>query len=298
MKVNIFLIPDSFNFGKDIEEILSDVNIFNILKDKMASDFVTFSLCSDFYNKIAPELYTASMDSGWAMSKFYDGINNVNTEEIDSVDTLVLANNDNPEYFERWIGIYTPIDINLSQLKEEAKVKCENSLVEFCTNTLAKNKREHSEYSFDIQQIYKNLIFLENPQHDKYKTFDSIRKMDGGYRNFQGAISKFLCFANSYNIIPHNSQTNIDNMCAFLDFPVTPEGKGKNKRKIKALKRDFLIDGVVYENVNCEYHYKLERYDDSNGKGTYYFNRIYFGFFNRIDPENPKISIAHIGEHL
>ena len=39
MKVNIFLIPDSFNFGKDIEEILSDVNIFNILKDKILTVF-------------------------------------------------------------------------------------------------------------------------------------------------------------------------------------------------------------------------------------------------------------------
>jgi hypothetical protein len=103
---------------------------------------------------------------------------------------------------------------------------------------------------------------------------------------------------NSYEIIPHNSHFNINNLNAALSFSVTPEGKGKNKRKLKALKRDFFINNVEYKNVNCEYHYKLERIDNSNGNGTYFFNRIYFGFFNRFNGKNPQIAIAHIGEHL
>lgn len=298
MKANVCLTPDSFNFENSIDDILFNVDIFNKLKGKMTSDFIAFSLCSDFYNSIAPKLYTASLDSGWAMSKFYDGISNINVTDVDSENTIVLANDDVPEYFGRWVGIYISENTEFPRLKVEAKISCENTLVEFCTRILSENKREHSEYSKDIQDIYNNIIFLDNPLHSQYKTFDSIRKMDGGYRNFQGAISRFLCFANCYNIIPHDSQNNIDNMNASLEFPVTAEGKGKNKRKIKALKRDFFIDDVVYENVNCEYHYKLERVDGANGNGTYYFNRIYFGFFNKIDSKKPKISIAHIGEHL
>ncbi|MDE9447146.1 hypothetical protein KKJ04_16475 [Xenorhabdus bovienii] len=83
-----------------------------------------------------------------------------------------------------------------------------------------------------------------------------------------------------------------------LPFSVTPEGTGKNKRKVGELKRDFFINGKEYKDINCEFHYKLEHEDGANHKGTYYYNRIYFGFFNKIADQPSKIAIAHIGDHL
>ncbi|EIW8510306.1 hypothetical protein DV727_23815 [Klebsiella pneumoniae] len=121
--------------------------------------------------------------------------------------------------------------------------------------------------------------------------------MDGGYENFIGRITKFLLYANQFDLDPQEPLKNVKAMSTSLDFPVTPEGTGKNKRAIKALKRDFLYKGNEYKDVNCEFHYKLEHVDNKGDK-TYYYNRVYFGFFNRIEEEKTKIAVAHIGEHL
>ncbi|EBP0376610.1 hypothetical protein JN76_24235, partial [Salmonella enterica] len=88
-------------------------------------------------------------------------------------------------------------------------------------------------------------------------------------------------------------------MSALLRYELCEEGGKKSERKQGELNRDFKIGNIVYKDINCEFHYKLSYKDGQFNKGTYYNdNRIYFGFFNRIDPSKPMIAVAHIGEHL
>lgn len=299
VKAELCVVPQAFDFSSGIENLTFSLKEFLKLRDKMASDFIIFTRSNDFYIQIAEEFNSGSIENGWAMSFFFDGFNKINEVDLSVGDLFEIANSSPPIHNGRWISLYNSrADMSLL-INNKNSISSEQDLVDYCTHILTENKREHSLYSRDIQDIYKNIIFLNYPDHAQYKSFDSLRKMEGGYKNFQGAISRFLCFVNSYTVIPDDSLKNIEIMNASsLDFPVTPEGKGKKKRAAKDLKRDFLINNVVYKDINCEFHYKLERIDGANGNGQYYFNRIYFGFFKQLDPKKPKICIAHIGEHL
>lgn len=299
IKAGLCVIPQTFDFNSGVENLTLSLYNFISLRDKMASDFVTFNRSSDFYTKIAEEFSSGSIENGWAMSFFFDGLNKIDEIDLDVDELFKITNTFPPLHNSRWISLYTArTDMSLL-INKQYVIKNEFDLVNYCTYIFSENKRDHSLYSEQIQEVYKNIIFLNYPEHAQYKTFDSIKKMDGGYKYFQGGISRFLSFVNNYQVVPNDSRKNIENLNnSALEFPVTPEGKGKNQRVMKALKRDFFINNVVYKDINCEFHYKLERVDGANGNGHYYFNRIYFGFFKKLDPKNPKICIAHIGEHL
>lgn len=304
MKANICFVSESFDFTKGQESVALSIKAASELVEKYFEDdgFIAFSKANDFDALAASELYQQPqhLDAGTIMGLLYDAnMGKASTiTELDSGEVKALVDSAKPEYSGAWMSLYSSDSNNALAAQEHRNVSGDKSLVKFCSDMLVNNPRPHAEYAQDFVQLYQNLIFLDYPGHRYYETFDCIRKMEGGYQSFIRGITDCLNFMDQYEIIPRDSQNNITNLNANLDFPVTPEGKGKNKRTIAALKRDFLIDDVEYKNVNCEYHYKLERIDGANGKGTYYFNRIYFGFFNRIDPENPKIAIAHIGEHL
>ncbi|MCG7546407.1 hypothetical protein [Pseudoalteromonas sp. Of7M-16] len=304
MKANICFVSDSFDFSKDQKSVALSIKATSELIEKYFEDdgFIAFAKAKDFDELAAIELFQQPqhLDAGTIMRLLYDANMGKATTitDLDSGEVKALVDLAKPEYNGAWMSLYSSDSNNALTAQKHRNVSGDKSLVVFCSNVLVNNQRTHSEYARDFVQLYQNLIFLDYPGHKNNETFDSIRKIEGGYQSFIQGITDCLNFMNQYEIIPRDSKNNIINLNANLDFPVTPEGKGKNKRTIAALKRDFLIDDVEYTNVNCEYHYKLEHIDGANGKGTYYFNRIYFGFFNRIDPENPKIAIAHIGEHL
>ncbi|MBM7014237.1 hypothetical protein JTL32_07690 [Enterobacter cloacae] len=299
IRAKLCVVPQSFNFSAGVENLTLSLGELLKLRDKMASDFIVFKRSNDFYIKIAEEFNSASIENGWAMSFFFDGLNKINEVDLSVDELFKITNSTPPVHDDRWVSLYNSREDMSLMINKKYSVSNERELVDYCTYILTENKREHSLYSKQIQEVYKNIIFLNYPDHAKHKTFDSLRKMDGGYKNFQGSISRFLSFANSYQVIPNDSLKNIEKMNASsLEFPVTPEGKGKTKRPVKDLKRDFFINEVVYKDINCEFHYKLERIDGANGNGQYFFNRIYFGFFKQLDPKKPKICIAHIGEHL
>lgn len=300
MKARVCFIPQSFNFGREQEEVAQAISQSSALIKRMwrKEGFVQFSKSNDFDEYAANELFKhdSPLDGGAIMSQLYDqDMSKASTlEDVDDSTAIQKANTIVPVVDGAWLCLYSS-NPEVGLTSDPLRTICsENSLVEFCSKVLVENTYPHSQYAEVFVQIYQNLIFLSNSG----QTFDSIRKIEGGYRDFIEGITDCLKYMNQYSVIPHDSQQNIINLNTGLRFPVTPEGAGKNKRKIAALKRDFLIDGTVYTDVNCEYHYKLERIDRANGNGTYYFNRIYFGFFNRIDRNNPKIAIAHIGEHL
>ena len=304
MKANICFVSKSFDFSKEQESVALSIKASAELVQKYFQNdgFIAFSKSNDFDALAATELFQQPqhLDAGTIMGLLYDA--NMGKASIiadlNSGDVIALVDSVEPVHDGAWMSLYSSDSNNTLTTQTHRNVSDDKSLVKFCSDVLVNNPRPHTEYAQDFVQLYQNLIFLDYPGHKDNETFDIIRKIEGGYQSFIRGITDCLNFMDQYEIIPHDSQNNITNLNANLEFPVTPEGKGKNKRTIAALKRDFLIDNVEYKNVNCEYHYKLEQIDGANGNGKYYFNRIYFGFFNRIDPEKPKIAIAHIGEHL
>ncbi|EHV9720172.1 hypothetical protein ACSHDS_002799 [Vibrio alginolyticus] len=304
MKANICFVPESFDFSNEQDLVALSIKASSELVEKYfeGDGFISFSKSNDFDARAAGELFKqpAHLDAGTIMGLLYDAnmgrANNI--AELDSAEVIALVDTAIPEHDGAWVALYSSDSSNSLTIQAHRNVVDARSLVEFCSYVLVQNPRTHGEYAESFVQLYKNLIFLDYPDHSDNKTFDSLRKTEGGYQSFIEGITDCLNFMDQYEIIPHDSQKNIGNLNAGLPFPVTAEGTGKNRRSIAALKRDFLIDSVEYKNVNCEYHYKLERVDGANGKGAYYYNRIYFGFFNRINPEKPQIAVAHIGEHL
>lgn len=299
MKASVCFVRESFDLTED--NVICSLKAASSLIEKMNKGFVTFCKSSDFDENAAIELFKqdATLDAGVIMSCLYDQqMSQVSLITLDDESVVIKANTIMPVYKQTWMSIYSSNSEMLLTVNPIRTIFSEKCLVDYCSEILVKNTRTSLEYAESFVDIYNNLIFLDNSHHAIYTTFNSIRKIKGGYKDFIKGITDCLGYMNAYEIIPKDSQKNIDNLNAELYFPVTPEGAGKNERAIKALKRDFFINGVEYLSVNCEYHYKLERIDGARGNGTYYFNRIYFGFFNRIDPDNPKIAIAHIGEHL
>lgn len=304
MNANICFVSGSFDFSKEQESVALSIKASAELVKKYFQNngFIAFSKSNDFDTLAATELFQQPqhLDAGIIMGLLYDAnMGKASTiADLDSGDVIALVDSVEPEHDGAWMSLYSSDSNNTLITQIHRNVSDDKSLARFCSDVLVNNPRPHTEYAQNFVQLYQNLIFLDHPEHKNNASFDSIRKIKGGYQLFIRGITDCLNFMDQYKVIPHDPQQNITNLNANLDFPVTPEGTGKKTRKINALKRDFLIDGVEYKEVNCEYHYKLERVDGGSGKGTYYYNRIYFGFFDKKDPENPKIAIAHIGEHL
>lgn len=301
MKASVCFTPQSFNFNLDEDHILAYLKSASELVGKMSNGFVSFLKSSEFDSNAAEIIFQreSSFEAGAVMSLLYDQqMSKASTIDLSESEVAHSVNATSPVHDGAWMSVYFSEPTDRLIYQPSRIIYSEKCLVDYCSEILVKNPRTHNEYAKSFVEIYKNLIFLDNPKLLRNNTFDSIRKIEGGYAKFIKGITDCLRYMNEYKVIAHDSKNNIDQLNACLDYPVTVEGGGKNERVIKALKRNFLINSVSYDDVNCEYHYKLERIDEAKGKGTYYFNRIYFGFFNRIDENKPKIAIAHIGEHL
>jgi hypothetical protein len=301
MKASVCFTPKSFDFNLDEEHILAYLKSASELVGKMSNGFVSFLKSSEFDSSAAEIIFQreSSFEAGAVMSLLYDQqMSKARTVELSEDEVIKNVNTTPPICDGAWGSVYFSEPICGFIYQPSRIIYSEKCLVDYCSEILVENPRGHNEYAKSLVEIYNNLIFLDNPRLLRCSTFDSIRKIEGGYTKFIRGITDCLSYMNEYEVIPHDSKHNIEQLNAYLNFSVTVEGAGKNKRTIKALKRNFLINSTAYNDVNCEYHYKLERSDGANGNGTYYFNRIYFGFFNRIDKDKPKIAIAHVGEHL
>ncbi len=297
MKCNICFVDNSFDFSLKEEQVTESFAIAGALVDKMSSAFVQFSKSIDF-DQHAAEVITSGIydEVGHLFSALYDGkMSSIFTLTIDSIEATNIANTPPSELDSRLLGLYGSEGRVLTG-NEGRSIYGESCLVSYSSKILSENARDHREYAQAFKDVYTNLIFLTNSDEDDL-LFNRINKIQGGFSNFIIGITTCLEFLNSYTIIPDDSLKNIDYINAGLEVPVTPEGTGKNSRKRDELKRDFYIDKVKYENINCEYHCKLGYVDGGLTNGKAKPNRIYFGFLVP-DKSGPKIAIAHIGDHL
>ncbi|EAB6416584.1 hypothetical protein D6S13_10965 [Salmonella enterica subsp. enterica] len=292
MKAGICLFIENLSFEEDNLDILTKILRLQEFVSKVCSDFKKFFRSNTFDQKFIEFIMSTSSDHGGLMNEFYK----IKSEVLDlNCENLqLLINNTPPIHLGRLLSVYKDPLCTSPISGTTGFIENEEDLILFCKGILENHPTSSEEYASAIQEVFKNIIFLDNPPY----TFNAIDKMEGGYVNFLKGITEFLYFVNGYKIIPNDSLNNINAMKASLIYPVTPEGGGKNRRSIGELKRDFKVKGVIYKNINCEFHYKLEYEDGCNKTGTYRFNRIYFGFFNKIPTEDPKIAIAHIGDHL
>lgn len=292
MKCNISFIKNSFDLSQSIEKVTESFTEASELIAKMSTEFVIFSKSNDFDESIAMAIACRDFnETGHLYSVAYDR-NMSSTYKVDrnSEDLIGIVNSSPPILDGRWIGIYK--DSNRIGIVDHPIriIFNEMSLVTYCSKILVKNRMPHNDLALSFKNIYKNLIFRTNELQDEL-LFNRLNNMDGDYQDFIFSITTCLEFFNNYSVIPDDSLKNIECINSALKIPVSPEGKGKGKRNNNELKRDFYIDKKKYENVNCEFHCKLQYPDRALGNGKPKPNRIYFGFI-----EN-KIGIAHIGEH-
>jgi len=298
MKAGVCLFLESFSFDEGEIVLIQQLSQLKKLMTRMNSEFIKFCKSSEYDNKLATKLYSPSSDIGWLMGQFYD-MGKIDIFPFNCGQLLDIINNDAQTYDSRILCMYNSSNNPIITESREVTILCEEELVLICCEILNTYPRDYIEYGDSIRDIFKNIIFLENDEHPKFKTFNSMDKIKGGFENFIKGITEFLLFINNYEVIPQDSLVNIKRMAASLKYELCEEGGKKSERKKGELNRDFKIDRIIYENINCEFHYKLSYKDGQFRTGTFYNdNRIYFGFFNKIDGLSPKISIAHIGEHL
>ncbi|PMG54793.1 hypothetical protein BCU88_19340 [Vibrio splendidus] len=295
MKCNVCLVKDSIEFGT-VEEVTESFAKASALIGKMTTDFVHFSKSNDFDDFVGYSIATQGYDeTGHLYVAAFDGnLSSTNVLELNSTEVISIAENNPPELEGRWIALYS--DSASRKIAQRSKeLTCEHSLTLFCSDIVRQNKRHHKDYAIAFKDIYQNLIFRTDDKEEEL-LFNRMSKIDGGYDNYILTMMDCLGYMNSYEIIPDDSLKNIEQINGGLGVSVTPEGKGKGKRPTNELKRDFYINSIKYENVNCEYHCKLQYPDGAPSNGKPKSNRIYFGFITAKN-SGPKIAIAHIGEH-
>ncbi|HFO3896126.1 TPA: hypothetical protein ACHJTK_005179, partial [Escherichia coli] len=70
---------------------------------------------------------------------------------------------------------------------------------------------------------------LDYPEAKEFKTFNSLKRMTGGYDNFLKAITNFLSYMNKFEFKTKDMMDTLKMMESDLGSPVTPEGGGEEK---------------------------------------------------------------------
>lgn len=296
MKCNVCFIPGSFNLNSAVEELTKQFAEASVLVGKMSTDFVQFSKSADFDETLALAICSRTSEIGHIYSAAYDGNMNLTVKlEQDEAVLLAIANNKPPELDERWVTLYNSEENVVLTSNPRQTIDSEKSLVGFCSYVLVENVPKNDEVAAQsFQDIYQNLVFRTDEREEKL-LFNRLSKFDDCYESYIKSITSSLEIMNHYELIPDDSLKNVECLNVLLSVSVTPEGKGKSKRGVDELKRDFYINGSKYEKVNCEYHCKFEYADGLSTNGKPKPNRLYFGFL-KLDSKT-KIAVAHIGEH-
>ncbi|MDK9758531.1 hypothetical protein KIV40_24860 [Vibrio sp. D173a] len=295
MKSSIFFISNSFNFDASVEDLVSSLSFAGTLIEKMESDkFISFFKSSDFYENAVNKIFgpNAIPESGLLSSLIYDGaLNRAKCKSVDSSKILQLVNKEKPELDGNWISVFGDFPEPPKVNYENRKVNTEQDIINFSKGVVLENTYTCQEYSDVFEGIYRNLIF--------HPSYNDIENIDGGVENFISGILDMFDVMNSYVPTDGHTEQDIKFINGKIKFTTCEEGGGKKRRKNKEsqLNFSFDIDGKI-KSFNCEFHCKLEYFDNQYKKGKYHNNnRMYFGF-NKGIKDNNKILIAHLGSHL
>jgi hypothetical protein len=148
--------------------------------------------------------------------------------------------------------------------------------------------------------VYEHIDFHE----DLPKTLATIKQ--GTLMDYLDVFSHALNTLNqAYHVISIDPAKNDDDLILIrtvsgrLGKTLDCSGEAKRKPKRSFPKKNILPSSPIeYEEINCEYHLKLNY--DNNGRRlpNKYFNRAYFGLKWSESANRKEIKLAHLGAHL
>jgi len=292
MKADVFFILDSFDFDGSVENLFSTLTEASALVNKVQSDkFVKFSKSSDFYDNAVNKLYgpNAAPEVGQLAALIYDGgMSKATIRDITSCKVVACINAEIAVHEEHWLSVYGTLPPSVNINDPIRNTISEADIIEYSKTIVLANKYDSNGYADAFEGIYRNLTF-----HPKY---NDIQKITGGCDNFINGIFEMFDSMNSLTPKDNGVKEDIHFLDKSIKFTTCEEGGGKKKRKINF---DFEINGSK-QTYNCEYHCKLEYFDNQYKKGKYHNdNRMYFGFYKpESETEANKFLIAHLGDHL
>ncbi|CAI1782731.1 hypothetical protein [Serratia quinivorans] len=197
------------------------------------------------------------------------------------------------------LPVYYPLSIN----HIEWPGVNENSHTSGWMDTLNKNSKFIAQHHKNKDQFiewskinYEYIILHDNVT----VTLDSIR--DGTYLDYKELITDSLNTLNqAYHILSEDPQKNLDdlnvisNLTSVIGRRLSCTRQGSNKLKFQFPTEK---DKEVFEEINCEYHLKINYKDNGEKLNHKNYVRIYFGLKSYPDKLKKEIKIAHIGKHL
>nr|WP_294923454.1 hypothetical protein [uncultured Flavobacterium sp.] len=298
MIANFYIIPQSFD-----HDAISNEKFFSSLENFIA-DYHNLIMYKDENNiYIQEDVFEVQLANGHNLSQFIYSNDIVLNGKERSLKQF-LSN-----VFSKLPTVKIDIDELKTQLKNNSIESCtgiislfkidniadENQIV-YNTNSWYSFRRYHLGSFFGDQDYFINECIKYFPKlffHEK--TYTSVGKI---LNNFACKIVRHLEALNDVlpTVINKGYSNHTDLLTQFsnsaqLDEKATLEGSNKSRLKFKFINK---ATGKIEELV-CEPHLKLSKNDKDDA--TYFKNRIYF-HFGKINIEESKILVAHIGEHL
>lgn len=155
--------------------------------------------------------------------------------------------------------------------------------------------KSRSEFVQKAKQIFEHLQFHENFE----ETLATIKT--GTYEDYLDQFSHALNTLNqAYHFISNRPESNEDDLTVISDISsklgryLECTRQAKNK-KIYVFPSDDKFD--KFDDVNCEYHLKLNHNDKGQKLNQGKYNRAYFGLKFSSKYGRKIIKLAHLGEH-
>ena len=154
---------------------------------------------------------------------------------------------------------------------------------------LSKNPVDVSNFYNESQKYFTNIYFHPNVE-------GSLKKLIGGLKKYAETIVYNLTQLNDnfrkYND-PSDRVGTLSRFSSICNVTASPEGDPSRK---KILSFYFIDENSNQTLIYCEPHLKLY-HSETAGDTHFYNNRIYF-HEGRLDVEEGRILVAHIGKHL
>lgn len=292
---NINDLEEIFSF---LKKIISDHKVFDNVFIECVTDIYDYPINnSSFYDNL---LEVFNFDD-IITQHFFSELQIIIGEYIKYNNTFSMLNliqNNNP------LPILLPLTYDQSFLWDGLdRIKhtsCLSETLKINSDYIILNHGDEAQF---ISLCKRAFVFLEF--HDDIEATLKTIKI-GNYSNYIGLITHSLDVLNqSYLIISTESNKNLDDLNTIMvlssklgkRLECTRQGKNKVEMKFNVPKQ---ISMTGKEMINCEYHLKIDEFDNGtkipHGDGNPV--RIYFGLKSYEDLPRKRLTVAHIGMHL